>query len=112
AIAAASPRAEPGFHIGRAENDRNRPRSRRSGLFYLAYPAYLVDLATHNSWYRRERSLRVWVNVRNSVPRDEPCQAPEGEFFRSLQTASDCLHGRFRESGAASLSLAGFVHLS
>lgn len=33
-------------------------------------------------------------------------------FFRSLQTASDRLHGRFPGSGATSNSLAGFAHLS
>lgn len=31
-------------------------------------------------------------------------------FFRSVQTASDRLHGRFQESGARSHSLAGFAH--
>jgi hypothetical protein len=31
-------------------------------------------------------------------------------FFRSIQMASDCLHGRFPSSGARSHSLTGFAH--
>jgi hypothetical protein len=41
-----------------------------------------------------------------------PVKRATVNFFRSVQTASDWLHGRFRESGARSHSLAGFAYLS
>jgi hypothetical protein len=41
-----------------------------------------------------------------------PVKRAPVNFFRSVQMASDWLHGRFQESGAISHSLAGFAHLS
>jgi len=68
------------------------------------------DALIRTLFLRYEAYFLSKLRVRNSVLPGWPCQAPDGKFFRSVQTASDGLHGRFQESGARSHSLAGFAH--